>query len=668
MDEKINKHALLELCPLFHGLSQWELKSIGQLMRLVEFKKDEIVYEEGREANSFYVVVSGRFEASIQAHDKKKVLAYLRRGDYFGEMSLLTNEPHSATLKTLSDALVLELKKEDFKKTIEHNAMISLEISRRLSSRLKGDSSSHRTLSRSDVISLFYNQRPEGADAFSLNLATSLFQETHQKTVLVDLVPEGQNVTKTIGGLPKISLKKLSHIAESTPLVQLSGFIARHSQGFDVMNLSEESDDSFQSAKVLTALLNLLVLEYRFVLLDLPNPLSETVLKALSQSDSIYFVTDSHINNISEAKEIMVEIEKTLNLPEAFIAVVIYEAVFGVHATSSIKKELFPNRACFSLSAPGPQSENKIRHIARRVSNNLVGLALGSGAAFGLAHIGVLKILEREKIPIDIIVGSSIGALIGSLYAAGCGAEAIEKLGLQITSALKLANLMDVSLFPVRGLLNGESVTRHYKKLLGNKTFEEALITLKVVGTNLSAGAVHVYDSGLIADAVRASISIPAIFKPVKHKSDWVVDGGIMSPLPVHTLHEAGANKVIAVNVFPTSRDILERRLVMEETAEKEKARMRQKNLWTRTLFGLGKLATRTFSPNFVDILMNTIQTMEHQISEVEGQGADLVIRPVIPEANWWEIHKPSQFIKRGEEETLKLLPQIKSLVWPQNP
>ena len=133
--EKIDKVALLAQCPLFSGLSQWELRSISQLMRLVEYRKDEVVYSEGGEPESFYVVVSGRFEAFVSASDKKKILAYLRRGDYFGEMSLLTGQPHSATLQALSDSLVLAIKKDDFKKTIEHNATISLELSRRLSSR-----------------------------------------------------------------------------------------------------------------------------------------------------------------------------------------------------------------------------------------------------------------------------------------------------------------------------------------------------------------------------------------------------------------------------------------------------------------------------------------------------------------------------------------------------
>ena len=113
-------------------------------MRLVEYKKDETVYREGESGSSFHVIVSGRFEAYTAHADRKKVFAYLKRGDYFGEMSLLTGQPHSATIQALSDSLVLEIKKEDFKKIIEHNATVSLELSRRLSARVRATDSRQR--------------------------------------------------------------------------------------------------------------------------------------------------------------------------------------------------------------------------------------------------------------------------------------------------------------------------------------------------------------------------------------------------------------------------------------------------------------------------------------------------------------------------------------------
>src|SRR5207248_2954434 len=139
-----------------------------------------------------------------------------------------------------------------------------------------------------------------------------------------------------------------------------------------------------------------------------------------------------------------------------------------------------------------------VRHIARRASNNLVGLALGSGAALGLAHVGVLKVLERERIPIDIISGSSMGALIASLYATGKSATDIEEISLEINSRLRLMRFLDLNLFPFRSLLQGKRVMKYFKRNLGDKVFDDCRIPLKIIGSNLSARQAVIFESGFI--------------------------------------------------------------------------------------------------------------------------------------------------------------------------
>lgn len=679
--QKIDKVVLLAHCPLFSGLSQWELKSISQLMRLVEYKKDEIVYPEGIEPEAFYVVVSGRFEAYVATStEKKKTLAYLRRGDHFGEMSLLTGQPHSATIRALSDCLTLELKKDDFKKTIEHNAVISLELSRRLSSRLKGGDGRTRSLLRSDIISIYTNQQKTGRAVFSINLAASLYQETHQKTILLDMSATGSEVASKLHLAKKILINEFQNIENETPAI-LAESIQRHPAGFDVLSVApvEKADN------LIVPLLNHLAIDYRFILIDLPDTIDESSFKAMTQSDFIFFSTDSNMASISETKSTIADIEKNLAFPEEKISVIISEVFFGMRTTAAAKKELFGKKFCYSLPAvpalktesavvtplvvdePDAEYSRVVRHIARRVSNNLVGLALGSGAALGLAHIGVLKVLERERIPVDIISGSSIGALIAALYATGKSATEIEEIFLAINSRKKLLGFLDIALVPLRGFLYGRRVMKHFKGQLGNKVFEDCRIPLKIVGANLSSREMIIFESGFISDAVRSSIAIPAIFWPTFVKGDLVVDGGIMSPLPIRALHHTGANKVIAVNVFPTAKDTLERRIIFDEMAEKEERLMRGKNRVQRAFYRLKRHILRRFFPSIFDILMNTIQTMESEIAEMEGEAADVLLRPVLATASWVEFYKPRHFIKRGEEETEKMLPKIKSLVSHQN-
>src|SRR3989338_2108346 len=271
--QKIDKSALLSSCTLFSGLSQWELKSISQLMRLVEYRKEEAVYCEGEESESFYVVVSGRFEASVSSPDKKKILAYLRRGDYFGETSLLTNESHSKTVRAMSDAILLELKKEDFKRTIEHNATVSLEISRRLSSRLSGRDPRSRSLLKSDVISVFSNYYREDRSEFSINLAASLFQETGQKTILIDLGPPGLSASVKRHQAKKFPLSQLNNI-ESGTADSARSLLTAHSIGFDILNISHQEKQAGDE-DIITSILNYLAIDYRFILVNLPGYLDD---------------------------------------------------------------------------------------------------------------------------------------------------------------------------------------------------------------------------------------------------------------------------------------------------------------------------------------------------------------------------------------------------------
>lgn len=679
--QKIDKVLLLAQCPLFSGLSQWELRSISQMMRLVEYKKDEIVYEEGGEGDRFYVIVSGRLEAYVTASGKKRVLAYLRRGDHFGEMSLLTDQPHSATIHALSDSLVLEIKKDGFKKFIEHNATISLELSRRLSSRLKVTDPRTRSLFKSDVVAIYSGLSRSHREQFSINLAACLMAETHQRTVLLDLA-SSESETGSEEASRRIPLKDLER-AETWTSEDLKKILTRHRAGFDCLFASYDPGD-VAALDVLVSVLNHLAIDYRFILVDLSADLDELDLRAVSQSDSLFVVTDSHLNSLTEAKEAIRQIERTLSFPEDKISVVVQEVVFGAHTTSALRSEMFGKKRYFSLPVPPagyspaegstlvtemPDSEysRRVRHMSRYLSGNLVGLALGSGAALGLAHIGVLKVLERERIPVDIISGSSIGALVGSLYAVGLSAAEIEKAATEINLRLLFGRLIDISLFPVRGLMHGRQVMKHFKKYLGNRTFDQCRIPLKVTGANLTTRQSLVFEGGSVAEAVRASIAIPAIIKPILKNGDVVVDGGILNPLPIRALQQSGANKVIAVNVFPTTKDMLERKMVREELADKEGAEAREKGFFSRGWHWLGRVLRRLFSPNLFDILMNTIQAMEAEIAEVEGEAADVLIRPVLPTASWVEFFRPEPFIRRGEEEAVRLLPKIKALVSQQN-
>ncbi len=170
-------------------------------------------------------------------------------------------------------------------------------------------------------------------------------------------------------------------------------------------------------------------------------------------------------------------------------------------------------------------------------------LALGGGGAKGLAHIGVLKVLEELNVSPETISGSSIGSVIGALYASGKTAKDIEIIAENITKR-SIVSFTDFT-FNNKGLIKGKKIVDWLEQQIGNKTFDELDIPLKVAVTNLTKGNVEFIESGSVINAVRASIAIPGIFEPVIINDDLYVDGGVLDQVPYD--HLSGV--VIAVDV-----------------------------------------------------------------------------------------------------------------------
>lgn len=183
-----------------------------------------------------------------------------------------------------------------------------------------------------------------------------------------------------------------------------------------------------------------------------------------------------------------------------------------------------------------------------------VALVLGGGAARGFAHIGVIKELVRQNVPIDMIVGTSVGSLIGALYAADGDIDRVEA----IARPLKRKDLFDYSLKALvdrMGLAKGEKLAAFVRGHVAKGTIEELKIPFAAVTTDLKAGKRVVLDKGPVVTAVCASCAIPGIFAPVAHEGRLLVDGWVLDNIPVAAAREMGADIVIAVDVSPSVTD-----------------------------------------------------------------------------------------------------------------
>ncbi len=185
-----------------------------------------------------------------------------------------------------------------------------------------------------------------------------------------------------------------------------------------------------------------------------------------------------------------------------------------------------------------------------------VVLVLGGGGARGLSHIGVLRVLEQERIPVDQIVGVSVGALVGALYAAGLPVEKIEAMAGQVgwNQLTDFSNFSMVKLILSDELLSTAKMESYLQSQIGNMSFSDLKIPFTCLATDLRTGDRVVFNEGSVALAARASATIPAIFKPVKYRQRLLVDGGLVDNLPTDIVSGDGQNFILAV--MPNGEDM----------------------------------------------------------------------------------------------------------------
>ncbi len=185
------------------------------------------------------------------------------------------------------------------------------------------------------------------------------------------------------------------------------------------------------------------------------------------------------------------------------------------------------------------------------VNETNLGLVLGGGGARGLAHIGILKALEKAGISIGCITGSSMGGLIAAAYAAGVPAAEIEKRALEFASLRRLARLLDFKA-PRRGLLESTHLLAFIEELIGEDlTFADLPISLALTTVDLNTGELLVQQEGSVVHAAMATISVPGLFPPVEDQDCRLVDGGVLNNLPVNVARQMGAKAVLAIDVSP---------------------------------------------------------------------------------------------------------------------
>jgi NTE family protein len=280
-----------------------------------------------------------------------------------------------------------------------------------------------------------------------------------------------------------------------------------------------------------------------------------------------------------------------------------------------------------------------------------VGLALGGGGARGLAHIGVLKVFEKHQIPIDVITGTSIGAIVGAFYALQPQANLLEERtlafvhapefhesGLDLFKTKKAAEnffgqvakyvkeRVVINLAHSRpSLVGGWRVSRAVDFMLEDQMFEHCRIPFACVATDLISGEEVIFRQGSIRQAVAASMSIPGFLPPIRHDGHLLVDGAVVAPVPINACKLLGAEVIIAVDV-------------------------------SQPLDGAGNFE------NVIDVIFRASTITSHYNKEMLLDYADVVIRPNVGQVHWSEFRKIRELVAAGERAAEQMLPKVQSL------
>jgi NTE family protein len=302
------------------------------------------------------------------------------------------------------------------------------------------------------------------------------------------------------------------------------------------------------------------------------------------------------------------------------------------------------------------------------VTGPRIGLALGSGSARGWSHIGVIEALVEAGVEPDVVCGASIGALVGAAYCSG-KLDKLAKWAKAITWR-QVLGLMDVGMSG-GGLIDGKPLIKALRSLGVTGTIEDLERPFAAVATDLATGREVWFRSGPVLDAVRASIAIPGIFSPVRHAGQWLLDGGLVNPVPVSLCRALGADVIIAVNI---NGDQLGRWKKDEPVAAAHPRERPSRESFTRTLAQLPaalgdqimqiapRLMAQHGAPGYFDVLTGAIDIMQDHITRARlaGEPPHVMLMPRLRGIGLMDYHRAAAAIEEGHAAVADALPAIR--------
>lgn len=660
----MNAHAkILRGHRLFEDLSPKILKQLTERSTILEYPKGAIIYEKGDQGSALYLVLSGRCQSvKVLPDNGESVLDIYAPGDTFGERALLGHDQQWTTVRVITDSVILRLEGSDVHRMLEKTPRLAGQLVHRLRDHMRSLSEVDRLRSDLGRVTALTSLSREVADSLlAENLAVALRKETGQPVLYVKVT--------CVEGQP--SLRDWS---ESHPTVN-GGFRFRQELSElhgEVHLLRLYSRGGETERRGIAPLIGHLARHFRYVVVSVGIEVEpHIVLEFQQQSDLSYVFFGQDGKDLYKAnlliREIRGEKDGTINnvRPVACLRekerCKPYRALSdsvgaSVHRSIHGLPESDHGEQAHYLRFPRDRFSSQIRWLAREIGRCRVGLALSSGGAKGLSHVGVLQVLEEHGIDIDVIAGVSMGAYVGSLKAFGLSGEELGKLALDMEGRFGLLKILDPMIPPRRGFIKGVKSRRLLERSIKDAHFSDMVMQLRVVVSDLDSLESVVYDSGQVSPVVQASMAMPGIVLPVEMHGRTYVDGGVASPLPVEVLMDMGVERIIAVNTIPNPQEMKSQVQINREMASTQREHP-----------GLVPRIKHFFNyfdeGNVLDIWMRSMHGLQTRVAEVSCQQADIVLRPVSPGSKWHDFANAGKYLQLGRRAAEEQIHEIKELV-----
>lgn len=615
--------------PLFRNLSDADLAAVASRLVARTFRAGEILIEQGVWHGALFILRTGIVQISLDADeqvgedDPPHVVVPLRRlvaGECFGEMSLITGQVPSATARALTDGEAWTLDQAAFMGLVTVQPELSRNINAILSERLLHANRQQADAEPAQVIV------GVGAEAsFWAEVAAIVARLSAHPTLLIDCTGDGERDAPTLADLLAGRLRSGS---STTPGATGGGSVTV------VRGLGADGADD------LPAWLGRLDDSFRYQFVAMPTGHRALTQQLIAYATRLLFASRS--DRLLDLRGQIAGLPRP-SLPGAMtdIGVILTDVPTRLRRTVAALDLLegdlgVPIRA--AMPEGGERYRAELAALGRWLTGQRIGLVFGAGGPKGFAQLGALRVLRRVGLPLDVVAGTSVGAFIG-------GGVAMELPTAEIEAAVgALIETLVRPTLPLRAILSSRALTRWARSehAFGERRIEELPIPYAVSAADLTEGREVIMRRGLLWQAVLASAAIPGIYPPVMVGRHWLVDGGVVNPVPVNVARLLGADRVIALDL---SEPLAARQELALDNAPAPR------------------------SPLLMDTLLRSRDIMMSEIrSHTAGEPA-LMINPRVTGVSLRNVRDAAPYVAAGEAATEAALPRLRRLLpWLETP